>query len=156
MYTHYPNILNPDQPLRVIEIAQDVSDIITASEILIADGKGQPGAPAPDVRPSSISFNGVGGASCESFDYPPDSRWNRTWTEEVELCFCKASRQNYDIVVCASIIAVKHHLEDNVRVVASDSDLTSPKWQKRPKPLPARHPPQTPGPALTEPERQPE
>ena len=102
---------------RFAEIARDVNDIIAASEIPMGDAQGNPGS-QPLLGPELIRLNGIQPQHCESFLYPAPSGW----------AYCKTGYQPYDVIVCATLMAMKHHLQENV-AISSDRDLDGPEWQ---------------------------
>ena len=122
-YTHYWIIKDTTKNLCVPNIAQDVRAILMAGETPIADGWGTPGT-EPLVNEDMVDFNGVGDECHEGFSFPPEKGSSTTDVFD----FCKTARKPYDTVVCAAIMAVKHHLKGNVRV-SSDGDFDEPLWQ---------------------------
>ena len=102
---------------RFAEIARDVNDIIAASEIPMGDADGNPGS-QPQLGPELIRLNGIQPQHCETFLYPDPSGWE----------YCKTGYQPYDVIVCATLMAMKHHLQENV-AISSDGDLDGPEWQ---------------------------
>ena len=130
-YTHCYTIHDLNTDLRVPEIAQDISRIIMASEIPIGGEPAGPNPAEPALGPTHIIFNGVGDDSCESFVYPPglEMRSSNLLARAPEgLDSCKTWRQPYDVVVCAALIALKHHLGDNVKIT-SDGRFDQEEWQ---------------------------
>ena len=109
-YTHYYNIQDPSQPLRGSEIAQDIQNIILASEIPIGDGSDDRDS-EPILEHDLVRLNGIGDEAHETLCYPPDFEWNREFhrPESEGFSFCKTARKPYDVVVCAALLAIKHH-----------------------------------------------
>ena len=122
-YTHYYNVANTQGDLKVPEIAADVEAIIMASEVQIGDGSGKTGS-EPILGPDEINFNAIHPGNFEDFCYPPDFELNQGLhpPESKGFSFCKTARKPYDVVVCATLIAIKHHLGDYVSV-SSDGDF---------------------------------
>ena len=126
-YTHYYTVHDLQQDLHVPEIAQDIRHIAMASEIPLANGLGEPGT-QPVIEPHLVEINGVLPNRCGTFEYPPDHRWNQKWNLTLGGSHCKTRRRPYDVIVCAALMAVRHHLGQNVRV-RSDGDFAhDPGW----------------------------
>ena len=142
-YSHSYTLQEHADP-RFAEITRDVNDIITASEIPMGDANGNPGS-QPQLGPELIRLNGIQPQHCETFLYPAPSGWE----------YCKTGYQPYDVIVCATLMAMKHHLQENV-AISSDGNLDGPEWQaayrlyrralKRPPPEEFRQHEQTPRP----------
>ena len=127
-YTHYYNIQDITKPLMTSEIAQDIGTIIMASEIPIGDGNGIQDS-QPVLEHDLVQMNGIGDESHEALCYPPDFEWNRQIhpAEFLGFAFCKTARKPYDVVVCAALLAIKHHQGDNVEIT-SDGKFDN-EWQ---------------------------
>ena len=127
-YTHYYTILDPTQPLRCSEIAQDIQNIILASEVPIGDGSEDPNS-QPILEHDLVWLNGIGDEAHETLCYPPGFEWNREFRppESEGFSFCKTARKPYDVVVCAALLAIKHHQGDNVEIT-SDGKFDD-EWQ---------------------------
>ena len=115
---------SPREDLKVLEIAADVKSIIMASEIKIGDWTGKPGS-KPELGPDEINFNAMRPQDYENFRYPPQFEQNHRTGIEEGFSFCKTARKPYDPVVCATLIAIKHHLGEYVSV-NSDGDFDNP------------------------------
>ena len=120
-YTHYYTVADPRADMKVPEIADDVESIIMASEIQIGDWNGEPNS-EPLLGPDEINFNAMQPEDFQNFRYPPQFTRNYQTGIEEGFNFCKTGRMPYDPVVCATLIAIKHHLGDHVRV-SSDGDF---------------------------------
>ena len=116
-YTHYYNIQDITKPLMTSEIAQDIENIIMASEMPLGDGSDEPGS-QPILEHDLVQVNGIGDEGHETLCYPPDFEWNRKFHQPESLGsdFCKTARKPYDVVVCAALLAIKHHQGDNVEI----------------------------------------
>ena len=127
-YTHYYIIQDITKPLRTSEIAQDIGSIIMASEIPIGDGNGIQDS-QPVLEHDLVQMNGIGDESHEALCYPPDFEWNRKVhpAEFLGFRYCKTARKPYDVVVCAALLAIKHHQGDNVEIT-SDGKFDN-EWQ---------------------------
>ena len=115
-YSHSYTLQKHADP-RFAEITRDVNDIITASEIPMGDANGNPGS-QPQLGPELIRLNGIQPQHCETFLYPAPAGWE----------YCKTGYQPYDVIVCATLMAMKHHLQENV-AISSDGNLDGPEWQ---------------------------
>ena len=122
-YTHYYAVADLQGDMKIPEIAADVEAIIMASEIQIGNWSGESGS-EPILGPDEINFNAMHPENFEDFCYPPDFELNRSVLrpESKGFSFCKTARKPYDVVVCATLIAIKHHLGDYVSV-SSDGDF---------------------------------
>ena len=127
-YTHYWTIQDITKPLMTSEIAQDIQSIILASEVPIGDGDGGRDS-QPLLEHDLVQLNGIGDESHESLCYPPNFKWNQGFRppESHGFAFCKTARKPYDVVVCAALLAIKHHLGDNVEI-NSDGKFDN-EWQ---------------------------
>ena len=71
---------------------------------------------------AGICVNGAGDEQAEAFAWPPDMFEQEGQPQEWFYEFVKTNRCDYDPVVVASLIAVKHHLGDDV-VIDTDGDI---------------------------------
>ena len=128
-YTHHYTLQDPGLPLRTEEIARDVERIILASELEIGDEDGNPGS-RPTLGPDRIVLNGVQPEQRDALYYPPQFQWNRERNPRAPegYEFCCTQYLPYDVVVCASLLAIRHHLQDNV-TISSDGKFEEPQWQ---------------------------
>ena len=76
-----------------------------------------------------MRLNGIGDEAHETLCYPPDFEWNRGFRppDFEGFAFCKTGRKPYDVVVCAALLAIKHHQGDNVEI-CSDGNFDD-EWQ---------------------------
>ena len=65
----------------------------------------------PVLEHDLVQMNGIGDESHEALCYPPDFEWNRKVhpVEFLGFRYCKTARKPYDVVVCAALLAIKHH-----------------------------------------------
>ena len=126
-YTHYYDVADPRGDLKVPEIAADVEAIIMASEIQIGNYEGDPGT-VPKLGPDEIHFNGIAPENYETFSYPPRFEHNREVGHSEGFNFCKTEYRPYDSVVCATLIAIKHHLGDYVTVNSDGKFDNADEW----------------------------
>lgn len=126
MYTHHYTVLDPTADLKVTEIASDIQAIIRETGIRIVGPSGNSDE-LPVFTGTVIAFNGCESESGEAFTYPPDFDWNRNNGLKEGHDWCKTYRRNYDPVVCAAVIALKHHLGDNVHIT-SDGHFVDEGW----------------------------
>jgi hypothetical protein len=78
----------------------------------------------PEFSRTTVSFNGLEDDSHESFIIPqmfPKDGYRSTDEAGRLFDFCKTARKPYDALVCAVLIAFKHHFGDTV-VISSDGD----------------------------------
>ena len=126
-YTHFYEIMDESVDLRVVEVGRDIAEVIRRCEILIGDANGTPDS-APEISSAAIKFNGVKPDNYERFNYPPDFEFNRHQGLKTGFEFCKTARRPYDIVVCAEMLALKHHLGDAVHI-SSDGSRKESGWR---------------------------
>lgn len=91
-------------------------------EIRGTDGKGQ-----PIISVDGICFNGDAdnNMDCETFNIPRVIRkvdeFSQVDDKGLHFDFCKTSRKPYDLLVCATLMALKHHFGGKVKV-SSDGE----------------------------------
>lgn len=80
--------------------------------------EGAYGLPCPEITDQQIVFNGAGenedeDLGHESFDFPRvfvPEKWDRIDRQTgMWFQFCKTARKPYDLLVCAVLLAAKHH-----------------------------------------------
>ena len=81
----------------------------------------------PTFGPMEIRFNARQNG-CEDFQYPP--HWDQNADRDFPPGFgwCKTNSMPYDVMVAATLLAIKHHLEDDV-VARSDGAPDSGPWR---------------------------
>lgn len=122
-YTNYwyrPTVLDQD---RFDKFSEDAKSLALGWEGPIADGAGVEGS-KPRFDHDEVTFNGVEDDAHEAFHIPrvfdPPS-WRPEPDEDgLHFDFCKTARKPYDTLVCAVLIAFKHHFPEVV--VASDGN----------------------------------
>ena len=130
-YTHYwSHDVNLDKQklfaamlhaVRIVEAAK-----AKGIELAGPSGEGEP------MLDEGIALNGVGEESHESFVFPnnPHDQFYKYTNAEHPgrlWAFCKTARKSYDIVVCAILLVMKHHLGNQLRV-ASDGGREEDEW----------------------------
>jgi hypothetical protein len=107
-YTHYWDIRRPLTPTEMTDIANDVRAIVDASGVPIAgwDGYGE-----PEYGKDRIALNGANPDGHETFAISAKGGWD---------C-CKTRQDAYDIVVTASLLALKDMLGIDI-ALSSDGD----------------------------------
>ena len=132
-YTHTYRIHDLTADLHVDGIAQDAHNIILAAEAPVAGPDGIPGT-QPQLGPRVIDLNGESPQDGDNFHYPPQDPFGGMPPEIAQAVaaaippgqeFCKTDYKPYDAIVCAVLIAIRHHLGGNVRVW-SDGKLDEP------------------------------
>ena len=106
-------------------IIGDIASLIAASDVSIVNDAGEPGT-LPLIADDMVLFNGEEPDSCEPFQYPPDTEWNRRYGLPVGFGRVKTSFYPYDEVVKASLMVIKHHLGEDVEVSSADDVLGTP------------------------------
>ena len=124
-YTHYWHVNNDVTGLdpRWRRVIEDARKMIARSEIPLSgndDENGYFGEPV--IEDDYILFNGRGDDACEDFEIPlgyfpikPDHT-RKQWG------YCSTNRRQYDQMVCAVLISVKHHFGSDVQI-HSNGDL---------------------------------
>ena len=116
-YTHYfrhPKGVHTDFASRMPAIAQDARVIMDLARHHVAGPEGYPES-APVVTDETITFNGIGHDSHEAFNYPPVPWLAEPPYNSADLFdFCKTGRKPYDAAVVAVMLAIKHHMGDDV------------------------------------------
>jgi len=105
-------------------IRRDVAGLVTASPVKLVRGDGD-GSNPPDISEGLIMFNGAGGDGYEVFRVPGlviPRPGERVKEDGLWFGFCKTGRRGYDVVVAASLIVLKHHLGDNIKVYSDGLD----------------------------------
>ena len=112
-YLYHPLGLNTNFAGRMPAIAEDARAILEHCLEIVAGPDRIPETP-PIVTESLIHFNGVAQDGHEPFLYPPEPG-------SLEFHFCKTERGRYDAVVVAVLMAVKHHMKDEV-ILTTDAN----------------------------------
>lgn len=110
-YTHYWTLARPITADEVAAVGNDIRDIILASELPIVYEYDETDK-APVLDANLIHYNGVGDDGHETFYIAAG---------DTGFSFCKTAAKPYDVVVVASLLALKDRLGDAVRV-SSDGD----------------------------------
>ena len=127
-YTHYYEVMDKRMNLKIDEIGEDIAAVIRRCEVPIGNTQGTPGS-RPLISPRHIAFNGIDPEACEDFSYPPMFELNPCLGLREGYSYCKTHRYPYDIVVCVSLLIIKHHLGDNVRL-SSNGRRNELAWRK--------------------------
>lgn len=119
-YTHYWTLSRPITGDELDAIGEDVRDIIAASGVPIAYEYDTPSYP-PRLGAGLIHYNGVGDDGHEAFYIKAEKSGIANEPGMVGFAFCKTAAKPYDVVVTASLLALKEHLGKAVRV-SSDGE----------------------------------
>lgn len=111
----------------VANVPAIIEDVRTLTEIAGIPLQRSVDDPSPPTfGPGEVRFNAQENG-CEDFRYPPQ------WTQNADLGlpagygWCKTDELPYDAIVGAAVLAMKHHLADDV-VTRSDGMPDSPAW----------------------------
>ncbi len=122
-YTHYwshaPN-LDRQKLLAAMQDAAKIVDTARAQGIALEVEFGEP----------TLTLNGVDEDSHEPFIFPQniDSyALSHPKANGYLWAFCKTARKPYDVVVCAILLVLKHHLGKQI-MVASDGGREDDEW----------------------------
>ena len=131
-YTHYwtynPNAIKDTEELRIrfrfaVDLINQAYQFTKKQKICII--RGGLGVGKPMINESQIWFNGdeKTGMDHETF--------NIKWYPEGGIAkdFCKTARKPYDILVCFSLLALNHAI-DNPNVFSFSSDGDNSDWQE--------------------------
>lgn len=126
-YSHYWSHDENLDRRKLFAAMEDVQKIVEAAQVKGIGLAGPHGDGEPMVS-EGIALNGVAEEGHESFVFPnnPSDPFitksnGRLWA------FCKTARKPYDLVVCAILLVLKHHLGKQIRI-ASDGDRTEDEW----------------------------
>lgn len=117
------------------EIAKDVQLIVDEARkkgIVICDGSGKGN---PIISQTNIWLNGDGSKELDhetfAFDLFDIGRFNKIENLENDeiWSFCKTAHKPYDLVVCASLMAIKHHLKSDFKI-SSDGSIEYGEWKE--------------------------
>lgn len=126
-YTHY---WSHDENLgrkALFAAMQDARKIVEAAQAKGIALAGPNGDGEPMVS-EGIALNGVAEESHESFIFPNNP--NDPFINKVNgslWAFCKTARKPYDLVVCAILLVLKHHMGKQIRI-SSDGDRREDEW----------------------------
>lgn len=116
-YTHYWTLARPITAEEVGALAEDIRKIIAASDVPIAVGQ---------LDSAAIHYNGVLDDGHETFYIKAEKSGITNEPGMVGFAFCKTAAKPYDVVVVASLLALKDRLKADVKV-SSDGDVAD--WQ---------------------------
>jgi hypothetical protein len=123
-YTHFwrrPEKLDPET---FVAWGTDVIAIMNASEMPLAgwDGTGK-----PETSPERVSFNGVGEDAHETFEVTLVEHAESWQSRDLGpvFRFCKTAYKPYDVVVTASLVALK----DRFPTIEVSSDGDRQDWE---------------------------
>lgn len=132
-YTHY---WSHDDKLNWKALSRALDDMATLARAAPKFGivlRGPLGTGEPELSRYAVALNGDGEAepseSHETFVFPivgEDAEMARKLHGKL-WSFCKTARRPYDTVVCAMLLAAKHHLGSQLRL-SSDGERTEDEW----------------------------
>ena len=114
-YTHYWNLKVKGNQKNFNAAKKDISKLIKNQVVILANGMGEEGS-KPEAG-KEVNFNGIEDESYETFSLPEKMPTN----DDDCFNFCKTAQKEYDFVVTASLIVLKHYLKNDVKV-SSDGD----------------------------------
>lgn len=83
-----------------------------------------------DLDALSFQLNGKEGEAAEPYEFiAGDMRERRGERHHPDFFYCKTAYRSYDVIVAASLIAMKHHMTDGIRL-SSDGRLEEEEWDK--------------------------
>ena len=113
-YTHYWRTRR-GADLHPRQLIEDIGTLADASGLPLDRQLGRDG----------IWINGVGDDGHETLVWPPDHEEDQSWCSywpDWRFDFCKTARKPYDVVVTASLIAVKDRMGPDV-IIGSDGQV---------------------------------
>lgn len=128
--THASLVKRIEKQIKGFEKASEEIKLALAnlpSGIVIRGGQGEGN---PEITPTSIWFNGDGsqGLDHETFGIQPFDMGGFQSFDEIQkdgaFGFCKTARKPYDLLVCVSLMILKHNLGSDLRI-ASDGNLAN-------------------------------
>lgn len=108
-YTHYWRYHGATSDAQLAETVEDCWRVIERSDVKLSGPSGY-GVPIIDNR--SMAFNGWGPEAHETMLVPGRIGFN----------FCKTGEKRYDVLVCACLIVMHHHLGVEVKSDGTDDD----------------------------------
>lgn len=131
-YTHYYCHAPRLDGKALFAAFQDARKIVEAAKAKGIQLRGGNGTGEPVIE-ECIYLNGAEelGEDCETFYFPvtgEDLKYSMA-NGGFPWAFCKTQRQPYDIVVCAILLVLKHHLKDQLGL-ASDGNRRPDEWLK--------------------------
>ena len=121
-YTHYWYRETEIAPEAWDAITSEVTRIIEESHIPIV---GWDGESELEINDNVIWLNGIGADAHETFVIErviPADRQTIQNKQGLHFDFCKTNRKPYDLVVMASLLAMKRHLGQKIQI-SSDGDV---------------------------------
>lgn len=129
-YTHYyriPKTLDAKKFKTLAEELHTAAQLLPVEKtyfdktLILCDGVGQG---HPEFSDTLICFNGceADGTDHETFYLPQDYQEGRLNDDGLIFHFCKTARKPYDLMVCLSLLRLKHHFPECE--VSSDGDAT--------------------------------
>jgi len=110
-YTHYWTVKKSIDAGKFKKLSADCKMIVARSSVTIVNGMGE-GETKPIVNSESVTFNGEAEQSHETFDFGTDSSG---------FDFCKTARKDYDEVVVACLMRIRHYFPESVVDISSDA-----------------------------------
>lgn len=114
-YVHYWTIRDELPPLTSKGISM-ISNIFRKHADLVQFGCDQAGPPL--IENKQMRFNGIAEKGHDTFFWAAD---------KIDFNFCKTAREDYDLVVCLTLLVLRSQYEDKFRL-SSDGD--SEDWQE--------------------------
>ena len=111
-HAHCYLIRDPDRDLLTDRIAADLRLFLSQVSVPL-EGPERTGEPI--LGPDRIAFNGNGDQACDPFEYPPRFR-SPLSSGEADLDGCDTERRPYDVAVCAALLTIKYHLQDDIDI----------------------------------------
>jgi hypothetical protein len=124
-YTHYWTLSRPITTEECAALAEDVEKIVAKSGVPVAYEYDEPTRP-PRLDEREICLNGIGEDGHETFYIKAEKSGITNQPGMAGFAFCKTAAKPYDVIVAASLLALKDHLKADVRV-SSDGDLAD--WE---------------------------
>lgn len=116
-YTHYYYLPEQLDHEKFSHLVQDVKKILDHIDVQLGDGIGEN---EPIITEEDIVFNGVGEDGHETFAL---SRNNPIMGDDTfAFNFCKTALKPYDLAVAATLLRLKHHFGDQVKVSSDGGD----------------------------------
>lgn len=124
-YTHYWTLSRPIETEEMAPLADDVRKIVALSGISVAYEYDEPTRP-PQIDECAICLNGIGDDGHETFYIKAGKSGLTNEPGMAGFAFCKTARKPYDVIVAASLLALKHWLGNAVSL-SSDGNIED--WQ---------------------------
>ena len=112
---HHNWLIRADSPTRTPDIAGDAARLAANCDVTLQMSASNPGQP-PRFEPHLIQFNSREEPNGD-FQYPPDVAAAQAAGEAGVMGQCRTNLNDYDALVRAIMLSIKHHLGDDALIM---------------------------------------